>query len=184
MTLRKPLAVATLMAGLAISSLGHAQTAQQPDAADLKAISTYTLSDSFIGTWKKVLSASSKDVCHLDPMLAMRAYHDSPTLAALASKYDAQPGVHAMLTNAGTNAHDYLLGMTVLMTAALQEGLKEHPEAAAQIKNSGPQVNPANLAFVKTHEADMRAYSMQVAQQVKAANGGNMPNCAGAPGTT
>ncbi len=107
---------------------------------------------------------------------------ESESLDQMASRYDAQPGVHAMLSRHGLTAHAYLLGAFTLFTAGMQDIAQQHPTMVSKgYLQTAPSftVGATNMAFYLRHQANIHRQMQQLGQQQIQVNGGEPPNCAG-----
>lgn len=155
--------VATVPAACAASSSGGAD----PQG--------FTLTDGFLAKYQAAELDIAKDPCRLGFFKLMGRDGAGLTLDQAAARYDAQPGVHAMLAGHGLTAHDMLTGVATLTAAAMQEMKAKHP---GMVQTSGAtQVSAANMAFYQSHKDAIHQFAMQVGQQQMRANGGKMPAC-------
>ncbi|HKR76481.1 MAG TPA: hypothetical protein VJR95_07420 [Rhodanobacter sp.] len=155
--------VATVPAACAASSSGGAD----PQG--------FTLTDSFLAKYQAAELDIAKDPCRLGFFKLMGSEGSHLTLEQAAARYDAQPGVHAMLASHGLTAHDMLTGVATLTAAAMQEMKAKHP---GMVQTSGAtQVSEANMGFYRSHKDAIHQFAMRVGQQQLRANGGKMPEC-------
>ncbi|MBN8923871.1 MAG: hypothetical protein BGP10_08365 [Rhodanobacter sp. 68-29] len=161
-------AVAALPAACAASSSGSASDPQG-----------FTLTDGFLAKYQAVETDSIKDPCQLSPVKVLGLTGEGAgkaTIDQMAARYDAQPGVHAMLASHGVTAKEMILGTVTLMSAAIQELKQQHP-GMVQGNGAALQISAANMAFYQSHKQAIRQFNMQIAQQQLRANGGKLPPC-------
>lgn len=171
---------ALLACALALAAVPAVQAAP-PQSADLAAFRDYTLNDGFLDKWRAIQQESVKDPCNLGMMSLMSGdENDSESLDRMAARYDAQPGVHAMLARHGLTARSYLLGALTLLSAGIQEVAQQHPEMVSKgyiQTNPGFAVSDANMAFYRQHKADIQQLMQKLGQEGLRANGGKLPDC-------
>ena len=172
-SLKRGLATLALCAIVAIPT---ACSASSPGGADVQG---FTLSDSFLAKYQAVELDIAKDPCRLGFVKLMGlgggTNADNLPLAQAAARYDAQPGVHAMLAKHGLTAHDMLSGVATLTTAAMLDLRQTHPD---MVEVNGQQpVSAANMAFYRTHKNAIHQFAMRVGQEQLRANGGKLPAC-------
>ncbi|HUA79448.1 MAG TPA: hypothetical protein VL997_03685 [Dyella sp.] len=172
------LALASLI-GMAAFSQPVFASSTPASGIDTTTLRNFSLDTTFLSKWKAVQTDALKDPCHLDAMFTlMKMTHDGQKYSVdqVASGYDAQPGVHAMLASHGITARDYLAGVMTLFAAGKQEMAEEHP---GMVKKTGFQVSEANLAFYRQHKDEIHQFSQQTGEQMLRQNGGKMPTCPG-----
>lgn len=150
-----------------------------PSGADVAALQSFSLDSAFLDKWKAVQTDAAKDPCNLDAMhtlMKMERGGQKQSIDQVASEYDAQPGVHAMLASHGITARDYMTGVMTLFAAGMQEMAQEHP---GMVKKTSFQVSPANMAFYREHKDEIHQFSQQTGQQMLHQNGGKLSTCAG-----
>ncbi|HEX7814591.1 hypothetical protein [Dyella sp.] len=135
----------------------------------------FTLTDSFLARYQAAELDIAKDPCRLGFFKLMGGDSAGLTLDQAATRYDAQPGVHAMLASHGLTAHDMLTGVGTLMAAAAQDENTRHP-GTFEVKG-GHRVSEANMAFYRSHKQAMQQYNRQLGQEQLRANGGRLPAC-------
>ena len=173
-------ATALCVAAMAQPSVAVAQVS----SADSATLQGFTLDDAFLGKWKAVQTDAAKDPCHLDAMRVLKGgmgHNGQPqSLSQMASAYDAQPGVHAMLASHGLTATEYMAGVITLFSAGVQQLAAQHPDMVKKgYISSASNVSPANMAYYNAHKDEIHQFSQQLAQQRLQQSGGKMPTCAG-----
>jgi len=170
----------TAAANSATSAAGNAQAASDGNrAADLSAMENFQLSDDFIKKYQGYEDEAAKNPCELSPMLAMRgAGAENRSLTETIRVFDARPGVHAALERNGLTARDLLLGMGVLVGAAAQEMVQQHPELAKNgtISING-KISPANMAVYQRNKDALLRHQRELGRAQLQANGGKLPAC-------
>jgi hypothetical protein len=163
-----------LLLSLAASApAARADSALSP--ADAAALHSFQLSEDFLQRYMAAGDEIAKDPCRLG-MVDLLKQGDRPgSIDQLASHYDAQPGVHAMLARHGLSAREMVLGMVTLTGAAVEELRKLHPEAVQG--GDGSMVSASNLRFYDAHKAQIRQHNQAIAYQQLKANGGKLPAC-------
>jgi hypothetical protein len=160
--------------GLALAGSLSATAARADATGDAAAVQNFRLSDGFLEKYQAVEADVAKDPCRLGAFGLLKS--EGKSLDQTAAEYDAQPGVHAMLARHGLTARETLLGMAALMSAAMEDLRKAHPEMV-QKDADAPAVSPANMAFYQSHKDGIRQREMQLAQQMMQANHGKLPAC-------
>lgn len=153
-----------------------ARAGDAPSATDMAAINSFQLDQDFLDRYMAVQEDAAKDPCNLS-MLALLGDQQPRSLDQVASRYDAQPGVHAMLARHGLTARQALIGMSVLIGAAVQDAKETHPEMARYMDSQGASVSPANLAFYRAHKTQIQQRQQALGKRELAANGGKLPAC-------
>lgn len=164
--------LATALLALSLATAVPASHAASASAADMAALQHFTLTDDFLGRYLAVQKDIAKDPCRLGMISLLKGRERSLEQAAAA--YDAQPGVHAMLASHGLTARKAIMGMSVLMAAAMQDLSAQHP---GMVQGGGMAVSPANMAFYRAHKARIRQFNMQIGRQELEASGGKLPAC-------
>lgn len=176
-------ATLALLLGLALTPSAHAGQADHPDhpvsAADAAAFRNFQLSDDFLDKFLAVQDEIAADPCKLGMIDLMKDKHENMSLSEAAARWDAKPGVHAMLASHDITARQMLLGVGTLMSAAMQDLAATHPKMAARMHHEGPKVSDANMAFYKAHKAAIREHSRARAKKMMQAHGGKLtlPPC-------
>lgn len=147
-----------------------------PSAADIAAINSFQLDQDFLDRYMAIQEDAAKDPCNLS-MLTLLGDEQPHSLDQVASRYDAQPGVHAMLARHGLTARQALIGMSVLIGAAMQDMKQTHPEMAQYMSSHGGGVSPRNLAFYRAHKTQIHQHQQALGKLELAANGGKLPAC-------
>jgi hypothetical protein len=122
---------------------------------DLKALASYTLTMDTLNKVERVyrdLAAAVKaDPTLESKMDAMSDADDShDSLADMARKFQAIPPLDAALRKEGMTAREYAIFNMALLQAGMAAGAQK---MGAKLPDS---VNPANVKFVKDHEADLQ----------------------------
>lgn len=173
----------TVLALCTITVIPAACTASSSD--DATASQNFTLTDDFIANYQAAETDIAKDPCRLSPMKVMAQANASGgkmTLNQAAAQYDAQPGVHAMLTSHNLTAKEMFLGMSTLLSAAAQNLNQAHP-GMVKVTGMASHVSAANMAFYQSHKQAMHQFNMQLAQQQLRTNSGKLPACFSGAGT-
>ena len=152
-----------------------------PSAADIAAMQNYTLTEGFLEKWKAIQKDGLKDPCNLSLISLMKDESAPQSLDKTAAKYDAQPGVHAMLASHDITARDYLLGSTTLLAAGFQQMAIEHPEMVTKgyIKPQPWKVSAASMSVYRAHKDEIHQFMQTLGRQALKDNGGNLPSCDG-----
>ncbi|MBP1474268.1 hypothetical protein J7I44_08150 [Frateuria sp. MAH-13] len=147
-----------------------------PSAADIAAINSFQLDQDFLDRYMAVQEDAAKNPCHLS-MLALLGDEQPRSLDQVASRYDAQPGVHAMFARHGLTGRQALIGMSVLTAAAMQDLEQSHPEMTQYVDTHGSRVSAGNLVFYRAHNARIHQHQQALGKRLLAANGGKLPDC-------
>jgi hypothetical protein len=172
------LALASVLVTTAAQASQVTTAAQASQAKDVAALQSFRLTDDFLAKYQAVDDDSMKDPdpCHLVPLGLLKSGTGSgKSLDQMTAEYDAQPGVHAMLTRHGLTAREEVLGFMNLFLAAIEVAQEEHPDTVPTSGNI--PISAANLAFFKSHKAAIQQHSTQLAQQALKANHGKLPAC-------
>lgn len=168
-----PSLAATML--VAVSSLAFNPVASaralQHSSADAKAWHDFTLTDGFLKKWEAVMSDPKAPTCSL-----MTINLKGGSLSERISHYDARPGNHAYLARHGLTAREMVLGTFTMAAAAMQEMSSGHPGLIEG--NSGMQVSARNMAFHRSHKAEIQRFMQKIGQQRLRRDGGTLPNCA------
>lgn len=138
----------------------------------------FTLTSDFLARYQAAELDIAKDPCRLGFVKLMGLGGEDASQLSLdqaAARYDAQPGVRAMLARHGLTAKTMLLGTRTLLMAGVQDMRQAHPGVVEG--GNGAQVSAANLAFYRAHKQAIRQFGMQLGQQQLRANGGKLPDC-------
>lgn len=164
----------TLLALLLSATSGAAFAADAPSAADIAAMRSFTLDETFLQHYMDASDDIARDPCRLGMIDLLKGGDSFTSIDQAAAHYDAQPGVHAMLASHDLTAREMVLGMMTLTSAAVQDMRKQHPQAMAE--GSLP-VSSANMAFYEAHKAQIHQHMQSVAREQLKANGGKLPAC-------
>jgi hypothetical protein len=143
------------LALLALLVTGPAALAQAQGDADLKAISSYTLT---MPKYKQYLDATVNmaNVAAKNPQLVQRLEgYGNQSLAEQVKLLDGVPQVRGAITATGLTTRDFVLTQGALLQAgmayAMTKGMKMSPDSV--IKKAG--VSRANLEFYQKNEAEI-----------------------------
>jgi hypothetical protein len=148
--------LAAVAAGVLLFAAQSASAGSDMDAASLAALKSYTLSMDKINA----MQAASDEAAKM-PGLAEKGHHvgdNAKTVAEMEAKLNAIPQLAALYKKHGLSAHDAVVMPFVLMDAGM---VVMYPAAA---KTLGDRTSPAQVAFYKQHQAELK--------KVKWVNGG------------
>ena len=195
--------VVAFCACLAFDTVAIAAAPTAVSSADVAALQSFRLDESFLAKWKAMQSGASADPCHLNLVMVLRSGkvddandndedEDSPagprkpqakpvrSLDQSAALYESQPGAKALLAKNGLTAREYVVGGMTLLGAAVQQVATEHPEMVAKgyvKRDANVSVSPANMAFYRAHKDEMHAFSQKLGKEEMSRNGGKFPRC-------
>jgi hypothetical protein len=136
------------LAGAAALVLGVLLPAQAGalSPADAKALHDYTLSMDKV----KAMQAAQDDIGK-DPSLKNQSLNGAQSIAQMEAMIGGNPRLVAIYTRHGLSAADVVLMPFVLMSAGTAA---QYPTAAAKLSD---RTSPAQIAFFKTHETELKA---------------------------
>lgn len=174
-------ALITTIVALAVALLSAhgaaVHAADAPSAADLAALHSFTLNDTFLGKWLAIAADPKAPVKSID-LMTLNQDDQQKSLDGMAATLDARPGVSAYLASRGLGSREYVLGGSTLMLATIEDTRQKHPELSGDSGNAAPLTSPANLAFYRQHKDQihqtMQAAGRRQLQADLARNGGTM----------
>ncbi|MEJ2631067.1 MAG: hypothetical protein P8011_03540 [Acidihalobacter sp.] len=168
---------------LAVLVSAAVNTASASEAGDMAALKGFKLTPEFIRKWQAYEEAAAKRPCQLSPLVAFgKADNASSSLEQTIKAFDAQPGVHAELKKVGLTARETILGISVLMAAAMQEMVSRYPSMAGQGDGPGAVLSASNKAFYHKHKDELHRFQRKLGREMMQKNGGRMPSCLGDSG--
>jgi hypothetical protein len=145
-----PFLCALALALLAASPAAPAITAANADTAEVGA---YRLTDAALARYlqaTQALRAAKFKTCQSGD--DADDDDESESIAETAAKIDAVPAAKAALQSAGISSHEYVVFTFSMLQNAMASQLMKTPGAKLP-----PGINPANVEFIRKHEADMQA---------------------------
>jgi hypothetical protein len=131
----------------AILAFVAAAGAQSPPDADLAEVRAVTLTEASFAKYAEAtrnLAAARLDSCDADPDDDANA----TSVAQMAAKLDSVPAAKAAVQAAGLTSREYI----VFSLALLENGFAAYAPAGSKLPAG---INPANVAFVRSHQADL-----------------------------
>lgn len=155
---RRGLALAIFL--VAIAGVRPA-AAQRSGDADSAAIRNYTLTMARFRAWmsaNRAMAAEAKARAAAgDTAKDDDAANDDESLDQMAARFDRDPVMRKGIKAAGLTAREYSLITLTLMQAMMADGLlQKYPNAKK------PDMNLANLEFVKAHRAELEAATKEL----------------------
>ena len=148
----------TIILTLALSSpLAFPQAAKGAGDKDLVEMEHYTLTMEKATRYSEVFNDLST-LAKANPKLASKMESDADeNLASAERRISAQPEIVAVLTKHGFTARDFVLfGFVLFQSAFASETAKANGVDPAKMAAEA-HVNPANMAFVSQHKAELEA---------------------------
>jgi hypothetical protein len=152
-------------------------------SAGMAAVANFRLTDSFLKRDIAYVLDTSDDPCRYSLMSALVSMQSNQaSLDQIVSRYDARPGVHAMLAKHGLTAREAVVGSFALMAANMQ-ALSESPGGKKLGVTTSGTPTPtmrANVAFYKAHSSELRQFHAKIGRAARAnlqKNGGKLPAC-------
>jgi hypothetical protein len=140
--------VATLLASLSVSALAKGDDLSP---ADLNALKSYTLSMDKINAMQAAMDEANRNEVLSKGMKS--AGDDSKSISEMEAKLNAMPQAMAIYRKHGLSAHDVVVMPFALMDAGM---CVSYPSAAPKLAD---RVSPAQIAFYKQHQAEMKKMS-------------------------
>lgn len=158
--------------------------APNPGAREfVQAIGSFRITEAFLQRDQALALDLAKDPCaHGSPTafleLADKIGKGTLTLDQAISQFAAQPGMAALLARHGLSARDAFVGGYAMMGATM----RTMPAPPGATVSGGPDTatSRANVAFLKAHMAELRAFQGKmgaIARERVHANGGKLPAC-------
>lgn len=170
-------ALLTFALSVAAAPPVHASdTGHTPSTADIAAYRNFKLTDEFFDRYMAVEDDIAKDPCRLGMIGMLAGEYKNMSLDEAAAHWDTKPGVHAMLASHDITAKQMILGFGTLMSAAFQDLAQKYPKMS---DGNGPQVSEANMAFYRSHKAEIRKFSRERMRRQMQTHGGkiSIPSC-------
>lgn len=143
----------------------------------------FTLTDGLLARFEAAHADVHANPCAALPGPDMQALQHGrmPSLDEVATRYNAQPTMHAILARHDISAKDYLLTHAVLGAARMKYGRrmmeKVNPQAARNIDASMTIISPANYAFYVAHRKQIQQATLREMHSQSAAEASSNANC-------
>ena len=161
------LSAAPLLLALAISPLAaRAHAATDPDLIEIQ---HYTLTMDKVNRFydsMKELSDLSSDHQGLKDKLETDSDHDKD-IAAMERRISSEPLIVSTISKHGYTPHEFVVFEMTFIQTVFDEAMMKQPGAdRAKMKDDG-HVNPANIAFVEQHQAELQALQQKYQPEKK-----------------